>query len=34
MDPVEVMRLSGSASGTAIGISIVIIIIGLIGKKA
>lgn len=34
MDPVEVMRLTGSASGTAIGVSIVIIIIGLVGKKA
>jgi hypothetical protein len=32
-DPAEVMRIVGSASGTVIGISVALIIIGLIGKK-
>ena len=33
MDPVEMMRIVGQASGAAIGISVVLIIVGLIGKK-
>ena len=32
-DPVEFMRTVGSVSGTAVGISVVMIIFGLIGKK-
>lgn len=32
-DPVEFMRIVGSASGTVIGICVVLIIVGLIGKK-
>jgi hypothetical protein len=32
-DPAEFMRLVGQISGAAIGISIVMIILGLIGKK-
>lgn len=32
-DPVEFLRLVGSASGTVIGISFALIIVGLIGKK-
>ena len=32
-DPGEMMRLVGSISGGAIGISVVMIIFGLIGKK-
>lgn len=34
LDPAELMRLTGQVSGAAIGISIVLIIFGLIGKKA
>jgi hypothetical protein len=33
LDPVELMKTVGSASGTVGGISVVLIIIGLIGKK-
>jgi hypothetical protein len=33
MDPQEWMRLTGQISGGAIGISAVMIIVGLIGKK-
>ena len=32
-DPAEVMRIVGGASGTAIGVSVALIIAGLIGKK-
>ena len=32
-DPVEMMRLTGAISGGAIGLSVAMIIIGLIGKK-
>ena len=32
-DPVEMMRLVGQISGGAIGLSVAMIIIGLIGKK-
>lgn len=32
-DPAEVMRIVGQASGIAIGISVALIIAGLIGKK-
>lgn len=32
-DPVELMRTAGSAAGTVIGVSVVMIIFGLIGKK-
>ena len=32
-DPAELMRLTGTISGAAIGLSIAMIIIGLIGKK-
>lgn len=32
-DPAELMRLTGTISGTAIGLSLAMIIIGLIGKK-
>ena len=33
-DPQELMRLTGQASGVAIGVSVMLIIIGFIGKKA
>jgi hypothetical protein len=33
-DPQELLRLTGQISGVAIGVSVVLIIIGLIGKKA
>lgn len=33
-DPQEMMRLAGQISGAAIGVSVVMILIGLIGKKA
>lgn len=33
-DPVELMRTVGSASGTVGGVSVVLIIVGLIGKKS
>jgi len=33
-DPQELMRLTGQASGVAIGVSVVLIIFGFIGKKA
>lgn len=33
-DPVELMRIVGGASGTVGGISLVLILFGLIGKKA
>jgi hypothetical protein len=32
-DPQELMRLAGQISGGAIGVSVVLIILGLIGKK-
>lgn len=32
-DPAELMRLTGQISGGAIGVSVVMIIAGLIGKK-
>ena len=32
-DPVEMMRTVGSVSGTLVGISVAMIIFGLIGKK-
>jgi hypothetical protein len=32
-DPVELMRLVGQTSGTVIGVSVALIIAGLIGKK-
>ena len=32
-DPVELMRTVGSVSGVVIGVSVVMIIVGLIGKK-
>ena len=32
-DPVEMMRIVGSVSGTLVGISVAMIIVGLIGKK-
>jgi multidrug resistance efflux pump len=33
-DPAEMMRIVGQASGVVVGISVVLIILGLIGKKA
>ena len=33
-DPMELMRTVGTVVGTAVGISLAMIIIGLIGKKA
>ena len=33
-DPVEMMRIVGQVSGALVGISVVMIILGLIGKKA
>ena len=33
-DPVKLMKTVGSASGTVGGVSIVLIILGLIGKKS
>lgn len=33
-DPVELMRTAGGAAGTVIGVSVALIIVGLIGKKA
>lgn len=33
-DPIELMRLSGTITGGVIGLSVAMIIIGLIGKKA
>ena len=32
-DPVEFMRIVGTASGVLVGISIAMIILGLVGKK-
>jgi hypothetical protein len=32
-DPAEMMKVVGQISGAAIGISVVMIILGLIGKK-
>ena len=32
-DPVELLRIVGSVSGTVIGVSVAMIIVGLIGKK-
>lgn len=32
-DPVELLRTVGSVSGTVIGVSVILIIVGLIGKK-
>jgi len=33
-DPAELMRIVGGASGTVGGVSIVLILVGLIGKKS
>lgn len=33
-DPVEMMGIAGSIAGTAIGIGVVMLLIGLLGKKA
>lgn len=33
-NPIELMRLTGAISGGAIGLSLAMIIIGLVGKKA
>jgi hypothetical protein len=33
LDPVELMRTAGQASGVAIGVSVALIIVGLVGKK-
>ena len=33
-DPTELMRLAGSISGGAFGIGLVLILLGIIGKKA
>ena len=33
-DPAELMKIVGQISGAAIGISVVMIVLGLIGKKA
>ena len=33
-DPAEFMKIVGQISGAAIGISVVMIVLGLIGKKA
>jgi hypothetical protein len=33
-DPVEMMGIAGSIAGTAIGIGVVMMLIGLLGKKA
>jgi multidrug resistance efflux pump len=33
-DPAELMRIVGQVSGAVIGISVVMIVLGLIGKKA
>ncbi len=32
-DPAEVMRIAGQASGVAIGIGLVMLLFGIIGKK-
>lgn len=32
-DPVEVMRIAGQASGVAIGVGLVMLLFGIIGKK-
>ena len=32
-DPVEVMRIAGQASGVAVGIGLVMLLFGIIGKK-
>jgi hypothetical protein len=32
-DPAEMMRIVGQASGVVVGISVVLILLGLIGKK-
>jgi hypothetical protein len=34
LDPVEMMKTVGTVSGTLIGLSVAMIIMGLIGKKA
>ena len=34
LDPLEMMNIVGSVSGAAIGISVVMILIGLVGKRA
>jgi hypothetical protein len=33
-DPVEMMGIAGSISGAAIGIGVMMILIGLVGKRA
>jgi hypothetical protein len=33
-DPIEMMGIAGSIAGTAIGIGVVMMLIGLLGKKA
>jgi hypothetical protein len=33
-DPAELMRIVGQASGAVVGVSVVMIVLGLIGKKA
>jgi hypothetical protein len=33
-DPIEMMGIAGSISGAAIGIGVVMLLIGLLGKKA
>ncbi len=33
-DPAELMKTVGTVSGAAIGVSLVLIVLGLIGKKA
>ncbi len=34
LDPVELMKTAGQAAGVAIGVSVVVIVLGLIGKKS
>lgn len=34
LDPVELMKTAGQATGVVTGVSVVLIIVGLIGKKA
>ena len=34
LDPIELMKTAGQASGTVIGVSVALIAVGLIGKKA
>jgi hypothetical protein len=32
-DPAEVMRIAGQASGVAVGVGVVMLLLGVIGKK-